>query len=127
MIRGKFEIDNVQANEMLHRRLDLEDAVIAHLVALGKVRTIGFGRYIISATTPFTRDDLSELQRNAPTVVYRLYPACERLFRARGWSLFPHIDRVYVNDLARTVLGWRPKYDFQPYPVVSVAGGQTDN
>jgi UDP-glucose 4-epimerase len=54
MIRDKFEIDNVQANEMLYRRVDLEDAVSAHLVALGKARTIGFGRYIISATTPFT-------------------------------------------------------------------------
>jgi len=25
----------------------------------------------------------------------------------------PSIDRVYVNDLAVSELGWRPKYDFQ--------------
>jgi len=26
--------------------------------------------------------------------------------------MFPRIDRVYVNDRARTELGWTPKYDF---------------
>jgi UDP-glucose 4-epimerase len=112
-IRKKFSIANAQANEMLYRRVDLEDVVSAHLAALGKARSIGFGRYIISATTPFTRNDLSELRRNAPAVVNRLFPDCEALFRARRWTLFPHIDRVYVNDLARADLGWRPQYDFR--------------
>ena len=112
-IRESFSIANAQANEMLYRRVDLEDVVSAHLAALDKARTIGFGRYIVSATTPFTRNDLSELRRNAPAVVNRLFPDCEALFRARRWALFPHIDRVYVNDLARAQLGWRPKYDFR--------------
>src|SRR5271154_2224647 len=87
--------------------------VDAHLAALGKARTIGFGRYIISATTPFACSDLSELRRNAPAVVNRLFPECEALFRRLQWSPFPHIDRVYVNDLARLELDWRPKYDFR--------------
>jgi hypothetical protein len=26
--------------------------------------------------------------------------------------MFDEIDRVYVNDRARDVLGWRPRYDF---------------
>jgi UDP-glucose 4-epimerase len=26
--------------------------------------------------------------------------------------MFPSIDRVYVNALARRELGWRPEYDF---------------
>jgi UDP-glucose 4-epimerase len=112
-IRDRFVLANAQANEMLNRRVDLEDAVSAHFAALDNVRTIGFGRYIISATTPFTREDLPELRRNAPAVVHRLFPDCEALFRARRWTSFAHIDRVYVNDLARTQLGWRPKYDFR--------------
>jgi len=112
-IRERFSVANMQANELLYRRVDLEDVVSAHFAALGKARAIGFGRYIISATTPFTRDDLSELGRTAPAVVQRLFPDCEALFRARGWTSFPHIDRVYVNDLARVELGWRPRYDFR--------------
>jgi UDP-glucose 4-epimerase len=111
--RGNFSIANAQANEMLYRRVDLEDVVNAHLLALDKVRTMGFRRYIISATTPFARDDRSELRLNAPAVVYRLFPDCEALFGARRWTFFPQIDRVYVNDLARTQLGWQPKYDFR--------------
>ena len=30
----------------------------------------------------------------------------------RGWRMFPTIDRVYDNALARRELGWRPKWDF---------------
>ena len=26
--------------------------------------------------------------------------------------MFPGIDRVYVNERARSELGWRPRYDF---------------
>jgi UDP-glucose 4-epimerase len=34
------------------------------------------------------------------------------LYTARGWRLFPSIDRVYVNDRARSELGWQPEFDF---------------
>jgi UDP-glucose 4-epimerase len=44
--------------------------------------------------------------------VRSLYPDCARLYAARGWRLFPTIDRVYVNDLARRELGWQPEFDF---------------
>jgi UDP-glucose 4-epimerase len=112
-IRNKYEIDNVQANEMLYRRVDIEDAVDAHLLAAEKAKHMGFGRYIVSATSPFTRNDLPGLRLNAPEVVQRLFPECGDLFAARQWRLFPQIDRVYVNNLAREQLGWRPQYDFQ--------------
>ncbi len=111
--RARYETPNLQANEFLHRRVDIEDVVDAHLLAVSKARDIGFGRYIISATTPFRRDDLAELRRNAPAVVHRLFPDCGDLYAARNWTLFPEIDRVYVNDLAVRELGWRPKYDFR--------------
>jgi UDP-glucose 4-epimerase len=112
-VREFYTTPNPQANEMLHRRVDLEDVVSAHLLAFSKAGALGFRRYIISATTPFTRDDLSELRRDAAAVVQRLFPDCKALFDACGWTLFPHIDRVYVNNRARTELGWRPVYDFR--------------
>jgi UDP-glucose 4-epimerase len=112
-VRARFETANAQANELLYRRIDIEDIVEAHLLALGKAADTGFCRYIISATTPFRRDDLGALRRNAAEVVERLFPDCAELYAARNWRLFPHIDRVYVNNLARRELGWRPKYDFR--------------
>lgn len=111
-IRAQYETANAQANELLYRRVDIEDVVTAVLLAIEKARGIGFARYIISATTPFTAGDLTMLRRNAPQVVHRLFPECEPLYAARGWKLFPQIDRVYVNELARTGLSWKPKYDF---------------
>jgi UDP-glucose 4-epimerase len=112
-IRAHYAIENAQANEFLHRRVDIEDVVSAHLLALEKTRAPGFRRYIISATTPFTPSDLPELRRDAPAVIQRIFPDCESLFQKRGWKLFPHIDRVYVNDVARQELGWTPRYDFR--------------
>jgi len=112
-VRGKYEAANVQAMELLYRRVDVEDVVAAHLLALERAPGIGFGRYIISATTPFAREDLAALRQDTPSVVHRLFPECEALFAQGDWRLFPRIDRVYVNQLAVTQLGWRPKYDFR--------------
>jgi len=111
--RDAYHDANLKANEFLYRRADMEDVVGAHLLAIQKARALGFGRYIISATTPFTADDLRELRTDAPSVVRRRVPEFEVEYRRRGWSLAPTIDRVYVNELARTQLGWQPKYDFK--------------
>jgi UDP-glucose 4-epimerase len=110
--RQSYDDANVKINEFLYRRVDIEDVVSAHLLALEKVQTIRFGRYIVSATTPLTRDDLQELRTNAAVVVRRRVPRYEEVYACRGWSMFPDIDRVYVNERARSELGWRPRYDF---------------
>ena len=85
----------------------------AHLLAMDRAPAIGFGRYIISATTPFTRDDLVALRTDAPAVVRRRFPDQEAEYARRGWRMFPGIDRVYVNARARAELGWAPRYDFR--------------
>jgi len=59
--RTAYDDANVKANEFLYRRVDIEDVVSAHLCALERAEKIGFGRFIISATTPFTQSDLPEL------------------------------------------------------------------
>lgn len=110
--RRAYDDANLKVNELLYRRTDIEDVVSAHLLAMQMAPTIGFGRYIISATTPFTRDDLHELGTDAPAVVRRCAPRYEVEYQRRGWSMLPVIDRVYVNELARTRLGWQPRYDF---------------
>lgn len=111
--RAAYEDGNVKANEFLYRRVELEDVVSAHLLALEKAPSIGFGRYIVSATTPFTRADLGELHENAAQVVQRLCPDYEAVYAGRGWRMFPTLDRVYVNQRTRDELGWHPRYDFR--------------
>jgi|TARA_B100000315_G_scaffold221383_1_gene224721 nucleoside-diphosphate-sugar epimerase len=111
-IRESFAGDNAKANEFLFRRVDLEDAVSAHLCAVERAPEIGFGRYIISATTPLARQDLADLRTDAADVVGRRVARYEAVYRRRGWRMFAAIDRVYVNKKARDELGWRPVYDF---------------
>ena len=112
-VRAQYPDANVKANEYLYRRVDIEDVVSAHLLAAERAAAIGFGKYIISATTPFRPDDLAELRVNAPGVVQRCVPAYAAEYDRRQWKLFPTIDRVYVNERARNELGWRPQYDFR--------------
>jgi UDP-glucose 4-epimerase len=111
-VRTSYDDLNVKVNELLYRRVDLEDVVEVHRLALERAPEIGFGRYIITATTPFTRDDLAELRTDAPAVVRRLHPEYEEIYAARGWRMFPAIERVYDNARARRDLGWEPRHDF---------------
>ena len=110
--RAAYHGDNLKVSEYLYRRVDIEDVVDAHLLALERARDIGFGRYIVSATTPFTPSDLAELRRDAAAVVRRHVPAYEAAYARLGWQMVPTIDRVYVNDRARRELGWQPRHDF---------------
>jgi nucleoside-diphosphate-sugar epimerase len=112
-VRSAFDDLNIKVNELLYRRVDIEDVVSAHLLALERAPAIGFGRYIISATSPFTRDDLVAIRHDLPSVVRRLFPDYEELYTQKGWRMFPSIERVYVNDRARHELGWSPRYDFR--------------
>lgn len=110
--RDSYPDANIKANEYLYRRVAIEDVVGAHLLAVERAPSIGFDRYIISATTPFTIEDLRELRIDAPAVMRRRVPSHEADYAARGWKIFPGIDRVYVNSHARQNLGWQPQTDF---------------
>jgi UDP-glucose 4-epimerase len=112
-VRTDYRDANVKANEYLYRRVDVADVADAHLRAMGRAPQIGFGKYIISATTPFAPADLAGLRQDAPAVVRRLFPGYEAEYDRRGWRMFPSIGRVYVNARARAELGWSPRYDFR--------------
>jgi nucleoside-diphosphate-sugar epimerase len=112
-VRTAYPDANVKANEYLYRRVDIADVVDAHLLAAARAPAIGFARYIVTATTPFSRGDLAELRTDAPSVVRRLFPDADAEYARRGWRMFGEIDRVYVNARARAELGWSPRYDFR--------------
>ncbi len=112
-VREAYDDTNIKVNEFLYRRVDIEDVVSAHLLAVEKASTIGFARYIVSATTPFLRHDAAELRSNAPAVLKRTIPDYESVYGRLGWKMFPAIDRVYDNERARNELGWRPRHDYR--------------
>jgi nucleoside-diphosphate-sugar epimerase len=111
-IRETYPDANTKVNELLYRRVDIEDVVSAHLLAAERTSAIGFRKYIISATSPFQPEDLADLRSDAPRVVRKYVPKYETEYVRRGWRIFPSISRVCVNQRARSELGWRPVYDF---------------
>jgi nucleoside-diphosphate-sugar epimerase len=115
--------DNIKANEYAHRRVALEDAVEAHLRAAQRAPHLGFGRYVISATTPFRREDMTDLRTDAASVFARRAPLAAWVWREQGWRFPDRLDRVYVNARARLELGWHPRFDLQLI-AARVAGGE---
>jgi len=104
---------NTKANELLFRRLSVEDAAESHVVAISKAPSLGFDNFIISARTPFQRGDCRQLIADAPAVVERYFPHYRELYERVGWTMFQHIDRVYDSGKASRVLGFECRYGFK--------------
>ncbi len=109
----KQSSENAKANEFLFRRLSVEDAAEAHVVALQKAPEIGFDTFIVSALTPFSPSDGRELIADAPSVVARYFPDYRAKYDKRGWTMFDSIDRVFDSNKAREVLGFTCRTNFR--------------
>jgi UDP-glucose 4-epimerase len=92
----------------LYRGVDLRDVAEAHRLALQADLHRPGAVYNIAARTPFRREDVGELKRDAGAVIRRRCPLVAEGFRRRGWPLPLSIDRVYVIDRARQELGFEP-------------------
>lgn len=103
---------NIKANEFLNRRLTVEDAAEAHLIALEKAPNLGCETFILSAPPPFAREDCGALMKDAPAVIARYFPDAAALYAKAGWSLPARIDRVYDPSKAERLLGFRCRTDF---------------
>ena len=104
--------DNLKANELLHRRVTVEDAARAHVLALERAVGVGFDMLLISAPTPFSKRDAVDLKKDARAVIGRYFPEARDLFAKRGWVLPASIGRVYDAARAERVLGFRAHTDF---------------
>jgi UDP-glucose 4-epimerase len=104
---------NLKANEFLYRRLTVEDAAEAHVVALERAPAIGFDTFIVSAPVAFDRSDVAALKHDAARVVARYFPDAPALYEKRNWRLPTSIGRVYDPGKAERVLGFRGETDFR--------------
>lgn len=103
---------NLKANEFLNRRLTVEDAAEAHISALDQIVDLGFETFILSAPTPFVREDCEQLMADAPSVIARYFPETTEFYERKSWVLPDHIDRIYDAGKAERLLGFRAKTDF---------------
>jgi len=106
----------------LYRGVDRRDVAEAHALALH--RTGPAATYVISAVTPFLREDCEQLLVDAPSAIERRCPALIGRMAANGWQPPASIDRVYDCRLATTELGYSPRHgvgsclagDWDPHP-----------
>ena len=106
----------------LHRGIDRRDVAEAHALALE--RDGPPATYVISAATPFQREDAEELLRDAPAVIERRCPGLIDRMAAKGWQPPHSIERVYDASLAARELGFAPRFgidaclagDWDPLP-----------
>jgi UDP-glucose 4-epimerase len=108
---GELSGENLKANELLHRRLTVEDAAEAHVAAL-KNRPAGFEVFVVSAPPPFVPTDAEALKSDAARVIAGYFPDAPALYARRGWRLPASIGRVYDPGKAQRLLGFRATTDF---------------
>jgi nucleoside-diphosphate-sugar epimerase len=103
---------NLKANEFLGRRLSVEDAAAAHVVALDRATALGFEIFILSAPTPFVRSEANALKSAAAEVITRHFPDAPSLYAQYGWRLPTSVARIYDAGHIERVLGFRCITDF---------------
>lgn len=115
--REGWSDDNLKVNELCYRRVDIADVVSAHVAAMEKAASgdVRWGRYIISAPTPFSSTDetLRLLDSNAAEAIKVAVPEYESVYEKLGWKFLDRVDRVYDSSLAVKELGWEPVFTFQ--------------
>lgn len=114
--RAAYDDQNLKINELTYRRVDIADVVSAHVCAMKSAASaVRWGKYIISAPSPFSRDEetLRMLDSDAGEAIRLAVPEYEEAYSARGWKFLDRIDRVYDSRRAIRELGWSPEYTFQ--------------
>jgi UDP-glucose 4-epimerase len=99
------------ATYRLHRGVDRRDVAEAHALALDREGPPA--TYVISAATPFQREDVEELLRDAPAVIERRCPGLTWRMAAKDWQPPRSIDRVYDSTLAQRELGFRSRFGIE--------------
>ena len=88
-----YSDSNIKCLEYLYRRVDIQDAVDAHLLAAIKCDDIGFDKFIISATTLFEKEDVSLLGGSADFALTTRCPQYSVIFEMLQWKMFKKFDR----------------------------------
>ena len=115
---------NIKANEFLNRRLTVEDAADAHVVALEKAPALGGETFVLSAPPPFAREECAELLANAPAAIARHFPDAPELYARMDWTLPASLDRVYDPSRAERLMDFRCRTDFRAVLDAIASGGE---
>ncbi len=100
------------ASYRLYRGVDARDVAQAFRRAL-VCRLSNFEVFNISGDTPFVEAHCVQLFHDAADVIRLVEPELAAAFDKRGWVLPNTVDRVYVVDKAKRMLGYQPQYGWR--------------
>ena len=104
--------DNAKTNELLYRCSDIQAMATADLAAIEVAPGFGFDRFVVTATSPFSRADLAALNQNPGQVVVEYFLNFAEVNSRHGWKMSEANGHVYRNDRARDLLAWEPAFGF---------------
>jgi UDP-glucose 4-epimerase len=123
---SRFSFDTVPELAVpycLHRAVNVGDAARAHVLALGRPAR-GHTVLNVSGASPFRREDVRELLRDAAAVLRRRAPRLAEAMVRHGHVLPRRIERVYAIGRAGAELGYRPRHGVMDLLTPSAAGAE---
>ena len=114
MSRCFKEPENLIAFYRLYRGIDVRDAAEGHWLAATRPLK-GVHVLILSGKTPFKISDIKLLWKYPWRVIDERAPGFREAFLQRDWEMPSRIDRVYVIEKAKSILGFKPKYDYRMF------------
>ena len=95
----------------LYRGVDARDVAQAFELSL-TADLAQFEAINISGESPFLEEDCACLRVDARQVLEKRAPELVEAFLSRSWTLPESIDRVYVIEKAKALLGYKPRFGF---------------
>ena len=96
----------------MYRGVDVQDVVKAHQLAMDH-HFSQFEIFNISAEPLFEKGDLVALRTDLKGVLQDRIPEIIQCYEQKGWALPHFIDRVYVIEKAKEILGYQPQFNIR--------------
>jgi UDP-glucose 4-epimerase len=98
----------------LYRGVDARDVAQAFRAALNASLS-QFEAFNISGETPFKKEDCEQLRAEPASALRQRAPGLVEEFSRRNWPLPTSIDRVYVIEKAKALLGYAPRFGYREF------------
>ena len=109
----------------MYRGVDVRDVATAHKLAL-EISLNNFELFNVSAETIFNINDIKDLRKNLQNFLKNKYPQIIDFFASQKWEVPEYIDRVYIIDKAKKILGYQPLYNID-YLINQLKGEENDS
>lgn len=100
--------ENLRVNELLGRRVALEDLVQAHLLAMARAQELKGQMFILSAPVQISRQEAESAE-----LLSKRFPLGPEIYQSLGWTWPPPTTRIYDSSKAVQMLKWEPSWTFE--------------